>query len=120
MPAATFEITKRGRVRAVDAQTGRVLAERPAVGTKVVQLLPLGAGVVVREDYYRYPPGVSNVYCLDADLCELWRAELPWPTDAYANPVVTRDGVLRVASWEGWTCDLDPQSGRILGKAFTK
>jgi outer membrane protein assembly factor BamB len=115
-----FEITKDGGVRAVDPQTGSIVAERPASGTSIVQLLPLGLGVVVREDYYRHPRGASNVYYLDADLRELWRAERPSASDAYASPVTPTEGVLRVASWECWTCDLDPASGRILRKVFTK
>jgi outer membrane protein assembly factor BamB len=120
MPERKFEITKRGGIRAIDPESGRVMAERPAGGTSIVQLLPLGSGVVVREDYYRHPAGVSNVYYLDAQLDEVWRAELPWPTDAYANPVTIVDGRLQVASWECWTCALDPSSGRIVRKDFTK
>jgi hypothetical protein len=121
MSAPKFEVTPSGGVRAIDVLTGRVLAERAAVGTSVVQLLPLGAGrVVVRENYFRFPRGESNVYCLDAALREVWRAELPAPSDVYANPVAADGGLLRVASWECWSCELEPASGRIVRKEFTK
>lgn len=94
MSARTFEITKHGGLRAVDPRTGGILAERPAAGTSIVQLLSLGAGVVVREDYCHHPRGVSNVYCVDADLREVWSAELPSASDAYANPITLAQNAL--------------------------
>jgi hypothetical protein len=114
-----FEIAD-GGVRLVDAATGDVLAKRSATGTTIVQLFPLGTGVVVREDYFRHPSDASNVYLLDERLRELWRAERPSLTDAYANAVTPVNGLLESATWEGWTCRLDPSTGRIVSSEFTK
>lgn len=115
-----FEIERGGGIQALHPRTRRVLKTREATGTTVVQLLPHGEGVVVREDYVRHPDGVSNVYYLDAHLREQWRAELPSASDVYANPVEVRDGMLRVASWNCYTCDLDPASGRLISSVFTR
>jgi hypothetical protein len=120
MPTPTFEIASDGGVHAIDPRTGAILATRPATGTKVVQLLPLSSGVVVREDYYHHPPATSNLYCLDAALRELWRAELPFASDVYSGPVSERDGLLFCFTWSCWACELDPTSGRLLRKIWTK
>jgi outer membrane protein assembly factor BamB len=75
---------------------------------------------VVREDYYGFPRGESNVYCLEGDLRLRWRAELPRSSDVYAHPIfVTSAGVV-CASWEGYTCTLDPATGRIRSKVLTR
>jgi hypothetical protein len=120
MPTPTFEITGDGGVRARDRDTGAVLATRPPTGTTVVQLLPLASGVVVREDYYHYPRATSNLYYLDAQLREVWRAERPSASDAYSARVSECDGLLCCFTWECWACELDPASGRLLRKVWTK
>lgn len=120
LPTPIFEITPDGGVRALDGETGTVLATRPASGTTVVQLLPLGSGVVVRENYYHYPRATSNLYYLDATLREVWRAERPAASDVYANPVSLQDGRLNCSTWECWDCEIDPTSGRLIRKLFTK
>lgn len=116
----TYEITDDGGVRVIDAHTGAVLATRGATGTAIVQLLPLASGVVVRENYYRHPRATSNVYLLDPELREVWRAERPAASDAYSGELSLHYGRLRCFTWECWACELDPDSGRILGKVFTK
>lgn len=120
MPTPTFEITTDGGVRALDPETGAVLATRAATGTTIVQLLPLSSGVVVREDYYHYPRTTSNLYYLDAALRERWRAERPSASDAFSGDVSEHDGLLRCFTWQCWACELDPASGRLLRKVWTK
>jgi len=108
------------QLEAFNVSSGATLRRRSVRATEVVQLLPIGENVVVREDYYNFPRGTSNVYCVDAELRTVWEAELPHPTDAYANPVVQIQGALQCASWDCFTCDLDPQTGKILKQSFTK
>jgi len=114
-----FEL-RGGAVCKVNASTGAVIARHAPEATQVVQLLPTGGGSIVQEDYYRFPEGRSNLYCLDHDLRRLWTAELPSAGDAYANPVLDRGEVLERASWGGFTCAIDPGTGQIVRKAFTK
>ena len=99
MPCRTFEITSIGGIRVLDSQTRRVVAARPAGSTVVVELLSLGEDVVACENHCRYPPGKSNVYFLDAELREVWLAELPSVQDVcvgFVRPGITD---VRVASW---------------------
>jgi hypothetical protein len=114
-----FEV-RDGAVCKVDVSTGAVTARRGPEATQVVQILPTEARLIVREDYYRFPEGQSNLYCLDHDLRRLWTAELPSAGDAYANPVLDRGVVLECGSWGGFTCEIDPGTGQIVRKAFTK
>jgi len=100
---------------------GRVVARHSAVGTSIVQVVQIGAYLIVREDYYHFPRGRSNVYCIDAHMRQLWEAELPSTSDVYANPIVVcGEDEFSVASWEGCTCWIDATTGKIRRSEFTK
>ena len=115
-----FELQDGGLCK-VGTATGQTIARHEPIGTSIVQALPIGSRVVVREDYYEFPRGQSNVYCLTEDFDLAWTAELPWQNDIYANPVIpTQDGFLSCASWDGMSCTLHPETGRIIKKVFTK
>lgn len=60
------------------ASAWQTVARHTATGTRIVQMLPLGDRVVVREHYRQFPKERSNLNCLDAELCRVWTAELPW------------------------------------------
>ena len=113
-----FEI-KDNMLCALDA-TGSIAHRRRPVGTRIVQLLPLGERLIVREDYYQFPPGISNLYCLDKNLGPMWSAELPARSDIYAGTVIPTDAGLVCASWEGFSCTIDPGTGHITHRQLTK
>ena len=100
--------------------TGTVSDRHRPVGTRIVQLLPLGECLIIREDYYQFPRGISNLYCLDTALRPMWSAELPAQSDTYAGPVIQTEAGLICASWEGLSCTIDPGTGRITHRQFTK
>jgi hypothetical protein len=115
---STFEI--RAGVLSVVSSDGEVTHRHNPIGARIVQMLPLGGNVVVREDYYRFPHGRSNIYCLDSELRHVWSAETLTANDAYANPVIEVSGRLVCCSWEGARCTIDPATGRILHYEFAK
>jgi outer membrane protein assembly factor BamB len=86
----------------------------------VVELLPIEDRVIVREDYYHYPRDRSNVYCLDASLEAVWFAERPSGNDVYSGILGLAEGRLRLYSYDGFTCQVDPGTGRLLEARFTK
>jgi len=57
---------------------------------------------------------------------ELWRAELPSSYGIEANPSrerymkVTQVEPLKVYSWSGFMCTIDPSSGQVIESVFTK
>ena len=114
-----FEILE-GILCKTEAATGRVVARHLPIGTSVVQVLANGPNIVVREDYYQFPRGQSNVYCLTNDFELVWSAELPSQNDVYANPVKATPEALFCSSWDCMSCTLSPETGRILKKVFTK
>ena len=115
-----FEVLD-GALCKVDTATGQTTARHDPLGTSIVQTLLVGSNVVVREDYYEFPRGQSNVYCLTENFDLAWSAELPWQNDVYANPVIpTQEGFLSCASWDGMSCTIHPETGRIIKKVFTK
>jgi len=101
MATLNYEITTSGGVRAVDPETGAEVATCPATGTMVVQLLRPASGVIVRETYPHYPRVRSNVYYLDSQLKEVWRAERPSASDVYVSAGWLGNGVLRCATMRG-------------------
>ncbi len=104
----------------LDRDSDAIIRVHKPLGTKVVQVEPRTSGIVVREDYYQFPRGASNVYLLDYAFRLLWRAELPTPTDAYANPVHDHGTYLQCASWECFSCRICLDTGKLLSKEFTK
>lgn len=119
-PKYQFELLD-GCLCKIDMVTGLTVARREPIGTSIVQALPVGCNIVVREDYHEFPRGQSNVYCLTENFDLVWSAELPWQSDVYANPVIpTQEGFLSCASWDGMSCTLHPETGRIIKKIFTK
>jgi len=72
---------------------------------------------------FRYDAGwrqFSNLQAIASQGTRAWVAELPTSSsgDAYVG-ISSRDPLV-AASWSGFQCTLDPHSGRITGKAFTK
>ena len=119
LPDFRFEIVD-GHLCRIDEATGEVSGRVAPIGTSIVQVLPVGSNLVVREDYYNFPPGRSNVYCLNSDFDLVWSAELPHQKDAYANPILESGRWLYCASWDCMNCTLDPETGRIVKSIFTK
>lgn len=73
--------------------------------------------VVVREDYYQH--NGSNIYALDLSLNYVWTAELPNESDIFVNFVYT-NSQLQCQTWNGFVCNIDIISGKILDKIFKK
>jgi hypothetical protein len=99
---------------------GAIIHRHNAIGTQIVQLLPFADKVVVLENYDDFPRHLSNLYCLDSTLRSVWSAELPSATDGYIGPLDEFDGKITCSSWECWRCMIDPVTGRILDRVFTK
>lgn len=113
-----FEL--RDGVLCVINRNGEVTRRHNPIGTRIVQILPLGGNVIVREDYYRFPHGRSNVYCLDSEVRPVWSAETLAPSDLYANQIAETNGCLVCFLWEGARCNIDASTGRILHNEFAK
>lgn len=94
---------------------------RPPIGTKVVQVLKFAADRwLVREDYFRFPSGLSNLYCVDDNLGTVWSAALPSSDDSYCNDAEVVEGKLFAWTWNCYCCEIEAKSGRIVTKQFTK
>jgi hypothetical protein len=78
--------------------------------------------VVVRFPYDASPRGYGafdNLLTLNSRGERAWVAELPTNgTDSYV--AISSREPLVANSWSGFQCTLDPESGKILRKVFTK
>jgi len=104
----------------LDRHSEAIIRVHKPLGTKIVQAEPHTSGIIVREEYYGFPPGQSNLYFIDYDFQVVWRAELPMPDDVFANPAFDHGDYLQCASWNGITCRICPTTGKILSSLLTK
>ena len=86
--------------------------------TKFLECKDCGILTVVREDYYGFKG--SNVYAVDENLNIAWYAELPNPSDAFANPLVDEGTHFSTVTWNGIRCLIDKVSGKTIVKGVTK
>lgn len=107
-----------GVLKKVAQLDGSVVAVLRPKQTSIVQIEPIEEGIVIREDYYKFEG--SNVYLVDYSFRELWIAQLPADSDAFANPVSRVQGGLSCGSWKSWQCLLSTKTGQIISKEFTK
>ena len=75
---------------------------------------------IIREEYFNYPNGKSNIYAKNVKGKIIWFAELPMIEDCYSNPMKIMGGYLRVSSWKGFDVQIDLENGKILENNFTK
>jgi ADP-ribose pyrophosphatase YjhB (NUDIX family) len=110
-PRHGFRIVDKG-VAVVDERSGVALRQcRPRI-TEVVELVPMDAGVVVREFWHPHPHDKSNVYFLDNALQKKWRAQRS-PSGHYER-VRFEGGRLLATTSMADTCELDQTTGHIL------
>lgn len=69
---------------------------------------------------FAHAQGLGNISAYDLYGREVWRVQLPSDGDIFANPPQYSAGKLTSASWEGWTCTIDDQSGDIVSREFTR
>lgn len=96
---------------------GSVEKRRAPIGTVFSEFVVSGDFLYVLEDSRSFLTGMSNLYCLDAELNMLWLAEPPSPTDAYTGKITLEGGRLVCGSREGKSCLLDPLHGKLLEAA---
>jgi|SRR6266567_4353939 len=74
--------------------------------------------------YYYYVPdkrnqAFKNLVRIRPDGSTIWHADLPTRTDTYTNVQLDKRK-LTAWSWEGFTAEIDIETGRILDQLFTK
>lgn len=92
--------------------------EAPADVTDEVSV----GNVVVRcLNYMRFGP--DNLFAVDRTGTELWRADASTATGSYNDAwtgVQLREGRLEAFTWSCFRVEIDPASGEILSRVFTK
>jgi hypothetical protein len=89
--------------------------------TTVVEAVETRLGILVREDYYGYPQTESNLYMLDAHGDTIWFAEIAMTNDAYANRIrFSSDCSVKCCTWQGFDCEIDLNTGKLMRCEFTK
>lgn len=86
--------------------------------TKIIESHDCGSICVVREDYMGFKG--SNVYALDDNLQVIWEAELPHPSDIFANILIKADDGFESTTWNGVHCHIDLQTGKITKLGMNK
>jgi hypothetical protein len=108
-----------------------------SIHTKIVDRKTVGVIEIIRENYYNYPKGRSNIYARNNKGRIVWYADLPLTEDIYSNPIqwdkginksrTTQDDFLTVSndsfvvsSCNGYTVSIDYKRGKIIYSKLTK
>jgi hypothetical protein len=90
---------------------------------RVLDAIRLGDRILVVHDYMAYPPQkpAPNLVAYSPRGEQLWTAENltdSSATDAYVG--FLSEDPLWVGNFDGFRCKIDPQTGRLLEREFTK
>lgn len=89
--------------------------------TKIVEQIATPLGVLIREDYFGFPGTESNIYMVDPAGQVRWFAERAMGSDAFANPIhELSDTAFKCASWNGFTCEIDLKTGKLINAVFSR
>ncbi|HNW41298.1 MAG TPA: hypothetical protein PKN08_05290 [Opitutaceae bacterium] len=92
---------------------GKVARRHAPLGSAIVEFRPLADGrLLVRERPADMLPGFANLYCLDADLRQVWLAEPPADGALFTEPMSLDAGSATCGTTSGHTLRLDLASGR--------
>ena len=86
--------------------------------TTIVEVHDCGGVSVIRENYMKF--NGSNVYAIDENLRVVWEAQLPHPSDIFANILVPADGGFETSTWNGIRCLIDVKTGMTTKLGITK
>jgi outer membrane protein assembly factor BamB len=111
------------RVVQLDSKTGDQVWSFETGNTPIYWIVkaPDEASMIVFNGYFGFERNDrrGNIASLTLHGAERWRAEVP-TGDVYANPPRFKDGKLTAGTWQGFNCTLDPETGIIIEKLFTK
>ena len=86
--------------------------------TKIAEIHDCGDYCIIREDYLGFVG--SNVYAIDDQLNLVWEAELPHPSDVFANMLISVDSGFETSTWNGIKCHIETKSGKTTQIGVTK
>ena len=115
-------LSSRARSKAVDAKGLVASWGRRRARWRVLDAVEAGGKVFVIYDYRAFPRGVParNLFAYDPQGKQLWRAQDigEGATDAYTQ-FIGRDPHL-VSNFAGYACEIDLETGKVLGTRWTK
>ncbi|WP_340200936.1 hypothetical protein [Ascidiimonas sp. W6] len=76
---------------------------KKGIHTEIEEIVETDSLQIIRENYFQFPEGKSNIYAKDTEDKIVWFAELPIEGDSYSNPMKFKDGKLKVSSWNGFS-----------------
>jgi hypothetical protein len=89
--------------------------------TKILEQITTPFGTLVREDYFGYPETESNIYLVDFTGHAIWHAERAMEKDAFSNPIHhLTETCFKCSSWNGFDCEIDLETGKLIHAAFTR
>ena len=90
------------------------------IHTEIEEIIKTDSLQIIRENYFQFPEGKSNIYAKNIEGKIVWFADLPIEGDSYSNPIEFNDGKLRASSWKGFTVLINIKNGKIINSNFTK
>jgi hypothetical protein len=107
---------------AIQLPNGGRLFQGTYGGKRVAAALPIdrAARCIILLDWEAGEPNAfRNLFCIDRNGTIVWTAELPESYDRFTYIEMIGDR-LWATSWSCFTVELDPMTGRVLSRTFTK
>lgn len=94
---------------------GKVAQRHRPLGSAIMEFHPLADGrYLVRESAFGLLPGISNLYCVDAELHQIWLAEPPVDGALYSEPLQVAGDLAICPTTSGGRSLLDLATGRAV------
>jgi hypothetical protein len=93
---------------------------KKGIHTEIEQIIETNNLKIIRENYFQFPEGKSNIYAKNIENKIIWFAELPIEGDSFSNQMEFKNGKLKVGSWKGFTVLINIKNGKIISSNFTK
>lgn len=110
------------RLRVYSAPNGSLSWQGDYEGMPVIALLAVKSNavwIVLLEPSATKQPTFENLLCIAGDGHLIWKAELPSTHDCFVEVQDGPDGLI-AATWSGYRVKLNPETGKIMERKFTK
>ena len=104
----------------IDINNGNIIKKKSFGNTPIKEIIISKNCIFILLYYFEFNKQkyLSNILCIDNNLNIKWYAELE-EDDIYTNLIEHKENIIGI-TWNGWTCILNKNTGRIMRKKFTK
>jgi hypothetical protein len=108
-------------INKIDIYNGNIIKTSCFGNTPIEKIIVERYYMYILFDYYEFDNKkyVSNILCINNNFDIKWRAELFDKDDAYTFFKIIEKNIIGY-TWNGWTCNINKNTGKLIDKKWTK